>query len=264
MKISYIAGEPFEANSISAQARGLQMWIPIIDSGGMSSCRNRVFQNEAATVLGTGMSWGSDSDCGAVLNFGLSQNYLSLPATSSAFGARLASGNATFSMWVKLRNATPSSANNTGFAWLLTNDTNSQNYPYTDGRAYVGTLRNTRVAVTLSTLVDRSAWHLVTVTTSSTNGWQFYQNGILCASASGETFPTSNGTNWNIGGAFWNIQSNLDGWVRDIRIYSRWMTQPEVLDLYNPQTRWDLYKPLRGDVIYKQLVSPAMRWWHGA
>jgi len=74
----------------------------------------------------------------------------------------------------KLDAATPAVLSKTGLASLT--DPDVTHYPYTDGLAYVGTFRTTRVdSITLSGSVDRSGWHWFVCRTDAGNGWQLIQ-----------------------------------------------------------------------------------------
>lgn len=83
----------------------------------------------------------------------------------------------------------------------------TSHYPYSDGFAYISSLRATRVnSITLSGSVDRTAWHWVIVRTNAGSGWEMLQAsdaGVLYSvataaheafSSSGQTIGTSNGS----------------------------------------------------------------------
>jgi len=72
----------------------------------------------------------------------------------------------------------------------------------------------------------------------------YWRDGVLVTTAAG---PTSTAFAWttprigtiNTGGA-----GRFSGYLADFRFYDRLLSDADVAHLYNPATRWDLYRPL--------------------
>lgn len=158
------------------------------------------------------------------------QSVLSIASTrlDQVFGA-----SATITAWVRLRLATPTEANKTG-VFKCDNNTGesfpASHYPWIDGTAYISTWRTARVnAITLSSAVDRTRWHLLAITTDG-NRWRMYQNDILVSDIAAQasvSFSSSLfrvGLN-NVGTSFFY---RLDGFYDDVRLYNRALTRAEI------------------------------------
>jgi hypothetical protein len=148
---------------------------------------------------------------------------------------------ASLSYWCKLRNATPSSQGLAGPGFVHEINATASFYPDTDGTIKSSTFNATRNSVTPRSDVDRTAWHLVTVTTTpGTNGWTFYQNAMIAGQATGDATIASPAI-WAIGGSSSGLYS-IDGWFTDLRMWNRCLSPEEVSALWDPKTRWDLYR----------------------
>lgn len=82
----------------------------------------------------------------------------------------------------------------------------------------------------------------------------FYINGVLDSSpsiTSGTIVYVSDST--RLGDQTSNLEFN--GGIADLRLYNKYLTATEVLDLYRPRTRWELYSPLNR---FYTLGSPAI------
>jgi hypothetical protein len=148
---------------------------------------------------------------------------------------------ATLIMFLKLNNATPSNAFETGIERLSANvSKQASHYPWTDGVAYFGAFQaNLRIdGITLSSTIDRTKWHMITITSSpGTNNWKFYQNTELRHSANGpSTVSFSTDGVYNLGrsqtildGNFWYINGN----IANVMLYNRALTLQEITQNYN-------------------------------
>ena len=134
---------------------------------------NGAIQNQSDTALAAGKA-------GAGLSLGAT-GYYNLPNISSKFNGT----NATLMFWDKANDA----GGARGFVYL---DQSAQksHYPW-DTSAYIATWRTDRPSWTVgATGIDRTQWHLVTVTTPDpANGkWRFYQNATVACEASATSF----------------------------------------------------------------------------
>jgi autotransporter-associated beta strand protein len=148
-------------------------------------------------------------------------NHPSLPASFHSAG--------TFSLWVKLDQAVAPSAELSGFA-NLGNSAYNDHYTWTNGQLYSGVFRQSRVDnINPSAAVDRTEWHLVTVTHDA-SGWRMYQNDILIASAGAQSF-TLGAQPWTIGRSL-TASHLLDGAIGQVAIYNVGLSAAEVQGLY--------------------------------
>lgn len=185
------------------------------------------------TLVG-GAAWGTGIEGAGLVLDGV-DDYLDVSGASFNFP----DGTATFSMWVKLNAATPSSYFKTGFARLdnTTSTYPSSHYPWTTGSADIATFRQNRVdGIPLSPVVDRAAWHMVTITTEpGANGWRLYQNDQLIHQTTGEAAVALNAATAWIGRGYWpggDSSYYLDGQIYDVRLYNRALTAEDVAALY--------------------------------
>lgn len=89
---------------------------------------------------------------------------------------------------------------------------------------------------------DVGALTLYTLTDDGTNT-RLYKNGLLVDTDGSLTFDNDTGSKVALGKAA-QTGTYLDGWLADPRIYRRVLSPAEVYQLYDPLTRWELYKPL--------------------
>lgn len=149
-------------------------------------------------------------------------DYVSVPNMSSEFASA-----GTVTLWVKLAAATPGVGNNTGLVGF--GGTGNNHYPWTDGQAYNTVLRadgNRVNNIVLDPTIDRSQWHLVTITSDPSGGWNMYQNGTLVRS----TAAVWGINNWMIGRDAGNYY--LQGSIDQVYLYSRALSATEVVQLF--------------------------------
>lgn len=153
------------------------------------------------------------------LHFDGSDDYISITNLSASI-----SSTATVCLWVKLDVATPAASAQTGLMGITT--TLASHYPYTDGSAYLGVLRNNRVnSITLPGGVTRTAWHHVAIVTQTgANGWKLYVNGDLVTQTTGETLGTI--AYWVVG--YSGFGHYLDGSIADVRVYDDAKTEADI------------------------------------
>lgn len=182
---------------------------------------------------------------------GLSGNdsYVTMSLETGSFTSE-----ASVSFFLKLRVATPTNVNNTGLAGF-DNTNAATNYPWTDGIGYISLLRagvggsdNRVQSVTLSSLVDRTTPHMLTITTTpGTNGYKIYQNTINIFQTTGlNTWATNGiriiGTNKGVIAKAPQGNTFLDGTVYTTLLYNRALSATEVEQNYNAlKSRFGLY-----------------------
>lgn len=153
-------------------------------------------------------------------------HHMTIGDLTSHFGA----SEATFNVWLKRVDNTPGSTAATG-SWTLNASDSSCHYPYTDGNIYDGTFRTARITVGAG-LVDRSQWHMVTISRKAgANGWNFYQNAAVASSQDGGTFEIA--TSLKIGESALAGSYLFNGWMDDVSIWNRALSADEVALLYN-------------------------------
>ncbi len=165
---------------------------------------------------------------GQALKFDGVDDYVSIPNNLSSY---FTNQEATFNVWLKKMQHTPSSSGNTGSWYFNASDANNH-YVWTDGSIYDGTFKTTRDNVGAGLISNRKNWHMVTITRKAgANGWNYYQNGRLAYSTSGGTwdFATSN---YKIGESASNTY-NFFGVMDDVRLYNRVLSASEIQKLYN-------------------------------
>jgi len=164
------------------------------------------------------------------LSFDWTNDEVSLWNISSLF----TTNEASLVMWVKLDVATPVNVAQTWFAAFWTDSARSH-YPFTDGLAYIETFRSSRVnSISLSGSIDRTTWHMVTITTTPwTNWWKMYQNDTLIHQTTWEasvSIPTSSFI-WKSVSA--GGDSFIDWVVDEVWLRSRTLSSSEITELYN-------------------------------
>jgi hypothetical protein len=255
-------------NRRSLHADHLVAWWPLGPSNPFLAFNYGVTSSTAARELIRGAH---GSNIGLILStteMGLAPEKTDSAARLEFSTTRLSSfplNEASMSFWCKLRNATPGADANTGWPFTLTNATGAaDHYPYTDGSVYLGQFRTTRQTITPLSGVTRSQWHLVTlVSRPGTNGWRFFQNARLVYSTTGDASipaPVATGRLVStVAGGY-----SLDGWLVDVRLWNRALSDAEVWTLFDPRTRWDLYQSPTPQVWFKAMVTTEASFHVGA
>ncbi len=236
---------PVALNRASPFVNGLVAWWPL---GPFSDTLS--FSSDASNVRAAlEMVRGVHASNVSTVSVTTSQMGLVPSAPSNALSPRLEFSSTNIatavdrsvSFWCKLRVATPTIDNDTGFPLHLTNAAVlADHYPWTDGTAYIGQFSETRYNFALSADVNRAEWHCVTITTrAGANGWRFFQNGQLVHSNTG---PSTALLQVATGRLLSSRDSySLAGWLADVRLWNRALSDAEVVGLFDPRTRWDLY-----------------------
>lgn len=208
-------------------------WCPSLTYGG-STLADLSGRRRTGTI--TSPNWNaSESGISQLAGGWTGQNAFMTATPNATFGVE-----ATLSVWVKRRTATPASdagpfgGGSTGIFCCdsATGASPASHYPWTDGTAYISTFRTARInSIALSANVDRTRWHLVTVTTDG-NRWRFYQNAILVSDQAAQTTVSITAANFAIGRSFGaSTFYYLDGNWDDARLYNRALTRDEIATL---------------------------------
>jgi hypothetical protein len=223
----------FTLNRDSPLAKGLVFWLPLIDRGQTDRARGLVTTSSFSTtapVLATtneGLGWRIDNT---------SSNYLTcatpvaaLPLTIACWFYPLAV--ASTRDLVSIGN----SGNNLDFYEL-------QQASGGGVRARQGDSTSTSSATTAGA-VTANVWQLATAVYAATNLRIAYLNGTGRTTSTG-TRATSTldriGIGAYLGGT---ISSWFDGYIRNVCIWNRALSDAEVWRLYDPLTRWELFAP---------------------
>jgi hypothetical protein len=117
--------------------------------------------------------------------------------------------------------------NNDTTAWGIF-DTLSASGPFWrwdgDGHGYFGVFRANRLAAQ-PTNQPTDGWHYHTVRSGPANGYDYRRNGSLDIDTT---------TDWSFPGnariGYENVANQLDGWISEVRIYARELTDAEVTE----------------------------------
>jgi hypothetical protein len=139
----------------------------------------------------------------------------------------------TLAVWVRKRLETPANLATSGFCSVgATGSGLSTQYPDQSGNLQLSVFDTGFAISGVAAPTGKTAWHHVAIVSKAgTNGYRFYFNGRLFASATRNGWQV--GTTTSFGG--WNFtgtQLGLDGWSDDWRLYNRGLNDAEILALY--------------------------------
>lgn len=215
---------PLEINRNSRQARGLVNWWPMQPQGG-----TRLFD-----LMGTGRD-------GSLTNFSILDCWvragLLFDGVDSYVTANVQEtlGNVTVAAWVKCNLAsTNQNILNNG------NDSVALRFFQTTGPSFALQTSTGYNVAEQSSALTTDQWYHLAGTWDGTLA-RLYVNGVQVASAGPFPGTPISSATWDIG-----IHGNLtsgpyNGLMADLRVYSRTLTAAEILALYAPPTRWELY-----------------------
>lgn len=241
-------GYTFDLNRNSEQSRGLRAWYPMVWSRGAGKVYNRAYDYAGTGTLSSANSWSNLPTIASALEFDGS--------TSAGINAganpthRFSDVIACFA-WIYPR-AVPANNNSHMIMSVCDNITTSGwefahrntlagvqtylGYAYYNGGVrgwYVGS----SILMSANNLYHVGFVHRGAVL-------DFYVNGVLDSSQAVDgTAIVYAGDSTRLGDQTQNFEFN--GGIGDIRLYNRYFSAREVEKLYNPQTRWELYKPLQ-------------------
>ena len=226
---------PFTINRGSNQANGLVAWYPTISSRGTNILRDKAFYQDL-TPVGT-PAWTSESTVGSAFNSNGSSNAWSgaIPKVTEI------TNGLTVSLWVSDGSAG--------------NATQRVLWQFTSG----GILWARKSSTTLSFQTETNDPYAVNVSNFFTGSTALihlafvyehgstlyvYKNGVQV----GSNASVSSNLSITSSTVYLGIRSNSTqywlGSIADFRIYNRGMSASEVWQLWDPATRWDLYKPI--------------------
>lgn len=234
---------PFELNRASPQAKGLVGWWPTMGSCGANVLRDFSLRANNGVFVAT-PDWVLDPDYGWVVDLEEdSSEYVSIgaiPALNQIIGP------IAMSAWVW-----GESFNAGGFNAIINSGFDGTNQGFFlrvgyNDRISTGSYKTVggdyRLDWTYGEAFGTSTWALITGLYDGAN-WKVYLNGIERASvakAVGAAGCTSGITLGSMGaGRLW------DGKLADCRIYDRGLSPVDVWQLWDPDTRYDLYLPVR-------------------
>lgn len=238
-------GFPFELNQASAQAQGLIGWWPSLGSFQAARLRDLAAPRNHTTLTG-GATWAAAEVQGGVLSLDGSDDYADAGAVSN-LGL---SGDAAYSIgvWVNL-----AAFRNDGM-WFSYGAASAGRVISigTDGsgRVYSVHYGSDHAYTTYGALSTNVWYHLVITYNPATSTETLYVNGLSKETWTPTDLGLTAGDNLYIGRATWNGTYAGQCKLGDIRLYNRCLAASEVLAMYLPQTRWELYAPLIPDPYY--------------
>lgn len=229
-----------ELNRNSPQAKGLLIWTPFsgVYQHSFGAFKNFTHRTGDGTSFGD-PTWEYDSEIGP---------YVNLPGTSSGFdwgdlAAVEGINQITISAWAR-----KSVAWGQDIIW-------AKHTGSTNGCFYLATTNSTTARCTIINAASSRVDHDATFS-FATNTWylfvgvydgidiKIYINGIHYGTPSAQTGNIKNHSSTlrfgHYNGSFWE----LEGGIAEPRIYDRALSAGEVWTMYDPATRWDLYKPI--------------------
>lgn len=229
--------EPFGVNYSSPQARGLVGWWPFSPNNAFFELYDLIRGNNGQLPVGSpSPTWTLDAEKGWVLSFGGgddrvdvgSPTYQGDNGISWSFWFTAAAAPAQFDV-IALQSSDTNWANGHGFYW------NSS----TVLRYFIQAFDTNRAEFTFSS-VALNTWYHVVGTWDKANV-RIYVNGAE-GTADPYTGTLTEGNPMEFGQGR-GTSFNHNGRLFDIRIYNRALSPGEVRDLYDPNTRYDLFIP---------------------
>lgn len=229
---------PFTLKTASPQANGLAMWLPLLNTRGAGRLFDLASGNSLAYV---GNAWVTDGQMAAGVSFpGSSSGYAQ---GSNAIGLTFNDA-LTIAAWVK-----PTTLTTADLVLVGTSSPARGWGMYMTSGGGLGFVKTGVTAVTSPSATYTAAGTLVHLALSynDTSGEiRYYKNGqYVESSTNGAGFSAPAATDTITLGIWYALNADYqNGTTYEVRIYHRVLTDTEVLSLYLPQTRWDLYQPL--------------------
>lgn len=234
---------PFEINRNSAQAAGLDAWWPVINNRMMLD-----FSGNQHNITFPGSTndpaFSMIPEVGPALLFDGNDDYLAVPSldayTFSSF---------TISCWYR---SNQTSSTDDQYIIVNENTVNSDIVAFgpTDDGGHTDQLRlrmNGPVAsqdlfYSTTDIVDMVLHHLAATWDQPSGAVRIYVDGKLETSDTYTSAAIQPNETFYIGDQPGNTEQ-VNGWLSDLRIYNRALSANEIYQLYDPATRWELYKP---------------------
>jgi len=258
---------PFTVNRDSLQADGLVAWWPFAPPGG-----DILFDLSGRGNHGTLTNMAPESDWVANELFGgLALDFNGVDAVVSiaspiAIDNIFAGGGGTITAWIKPRTigesfgriidraSTELSAD--GYSFLTQTPANPR-IRFT--RGWTGGIAGWNAPTDSITL---NVWQHVAVTYdegSTANDPAMYVNAISQSISETDGVPSgspeSDAAEDLTIGNYTATTRTFDGLIDDVRLYDRILTSQEIKLVFNQSTRWDLYYPLRQQILLSALVA---------
>ena len=174
-----------------------------------------------ATLVGDIAYSGSN---GGVLDTG-NTSYGYIDVTSSVAVGMNGGDTATIMQWIKLDTSPPGSDATTGFIYMTNQSSGIGNhYPYTDNNIYTNVLKTNRPSLG-NPVITLTNWHVMTVRTSASDGWEMLLNTTQQGTDTGVTINLYNNIIYigASGGSF----DRLVGALGPTLIYNRRLSDSE-------------------------------------
>lgn len=224
----------FELNRESQQARGLVGWVPLLNVSLIDRVRGLIFTQNGSPV------WVADSQYGQALSFNGTTQYLSA-------GAVLTAPPITMACWfITADNINSFTAMGLGLSGSVDHQFNLQVAGSIVGdpvRAQTKT--TTSVQATSTTGYSVNVWQHGCVVFASAIDRRAYVNGGSEGTNATSRIPV--GINSTYIAALQGVSPGnfFPGRIADARIYNRALSPAEIYQLYDPATRWELYRPIQ-------------------
>lgn len=248
--------QPVIMNRNSIQANGLQAWWPTLGSRGSGKLVDASRHGYDGTLT-SGPSWLADRMLGSVIDFDNTDDYVDL-----GNGTTILTTATPFTLcWWELVKASTGTYGSRfrlpvaggGEAFLVLRSDN-QNYTALDFS--VGSSAGTVLVATNAPTVAASVgiWHhfaivgLVGPENHIAANWAAYADAVSLSIGANASYSGIGNTVARIGFDGTDMPANCS--MADIRIYNRPISPAEAWKLWAPQTRWELYAPVRQRVFY--------------
>jgi len=225
-------------NAASLQAAGLQVWFPTLVSVGDAELLRDVVGGADATLT-NGPAWSNHELFGPCLSFDGSDDHLVTGDTSSGNGSTAL----TVSAWVMTSTvstqrtiARRQDGSGTG-VWAL-----GAGWTANKAEFYIndGTWRGSGGG---TTSINDGQPHLLTGTYDGA-AIRIYVDGVLESSSAATGTLDSRSVATTIGAyTHAGVGEVWSGLIADLRIYARALAAAEIWQLWEPATRWELYRP---------------------
>jgi hypothetical protein len=243
-----IPNGPFRLNHNSPQAKGLVAWWPPLGSQGRPLRDLSGYGDNMAFPGGTANPVWTPSEMGYVLSYDGSDDYLSVSSDHLNL-----TGTVTLSAWVTSSRAWD--WNNGAYIGILARNTVYDNgfglHMYEDPvleetAIYMWTRGATfgEIGWNVEAFWATNTWYHVVGVYDGTNSY-VYVNGLLRNSGATPTPTSTAGDSTWIGREANASAAEWPGLIGDTRVYDRVLSANEVYALWAPDTRFELYQPVR-------------------
>lgn len=255
---------PFELNKDSPQVKGLMGWWPMLGSRGANVLRDFSGHGNDGAFKGIGEpAWVTDGERGSALDFDGADDYVDIAHSAEL---NIGTGGYALSAWIYPHNLGTDTFYDQ-IIFLKYQDINNRFYfqfrkaNWFQFGAGVGGEFYYSDDSSLTPGFSENQWqHLLVVIDRTTDLIYVYRNGVLVGTGDAidaEGIDISNTGYARIGMA-WYEAIQFDGLIADVRTYNRTLSAAEAYQLYAPQTRWELYRPLIPFFVVKSPVVVAI------